>query len=116
MVARLPNNRGESRVFPPGTEGDTMNGELRISLRATAGMVAAGLVLALAGTAQAADGPGVGNLSYTAEYANPQALKPLAIIKSTCGDGSPRNMDHVFMHRGWMIGAPSKDSAKKGGG
>jgi fibronectin type 3 domain-containing protein len=87
-------------------------------LRARTGLLTVASLVAVAGTANAIDGPGVGNLSYTAEYADPLHLQPLTIIYSKClqGDGAYRNMDKVFMHRGWMIGMPAKDSGQKGGG
>jgi hypothetical protein len=79
----------------------------------TAGLTALALMLA-AGASQAADGPGFGNLTYSASEATGTA--PIRIVTNTCGDGSSRGTSHVWMHRGYLYVVTGKDSGSSGGG
>ena len=79
----------------------------------TSCLTALALMLA-AGASQAADGPGFGNLTYSASEATGTA--PIRIMTSTCGDGSSRNNSHVWMHRGYLYAVTGKDSGSSGGG
>jgi hypothetical protein len=72
------------------------------------------LILGATGGAAIADGPGLGNLAYSAGEASGQA--PIAVLSSTCAGGSSRNNSHVLMHRGYLLVIAAIDSGKPGGG
>jgi fibronectin type 3 domain-containing protein len=85
--------------------------------------VAATLAMAFAGAANAADGPGLGNLTYTASQVptpganiNSGVAAPLKMLYSTGQSGESRNQSHSFMHRGYLYVITARDSGNDGGG
>ena len=77
-----------------------------MSLRFTAALLASLTVT----VAARADGPGLGNLTYT----EAEVFKPVGLINAT--NGAPRAHGTMHMHRGYLAIVYSPDSGKSFGG